>query len=232
MTKNKPLSRAEFDAHADEYEANVQSSIPGLFAEGDYFSRYKVEVVAQAQKGKNPQTILDFGCGIGLALQLFSGHFPGATLWGYDVSPVSIEHARLRAPGAEVTANLHDLREGYFDVVFVANVFHHLLGDERLSVMKLCRRLLKPGGRIYVFEHNPYNPVTRRVFERCPFDEGAEMLSRGAMLELARRAELTVVSKRYTLFFPKQLAVLRHLESMLGWLPIGAQYSVELALAN
>jgi hypothetical protein len=95
--------------------------------------------------------------------------------------------------------------------------------------MKMCRDLLKPGGRIYVFEHNPYNPITRRVFERCPFDRGAEMLSRSTMLELAKQAELFVTDKKYTLFFPKQLAVFRGLESRLHWVPIGAQYYVELA---
>jgi trans-aconitate methyltransferase len=226
---NRPLSRAEFDAHANDYEANVRASLPELLSEGDYFSRYKVEAVVASQKGKNPQTILDFGCGVGLALQLFSEYFPGATLWGYDVSPLSIEHARDRVPSAALTSNLHDLPVSCFDVLFIANVFHHIPRDARLSAMKMCRDLLKPRGRIYVFEHNPYNPITRRVFERCSFDRGAQMLSRRTMLALAKRADLLVVAKRYTLFFPKQLAVFRRLESSIDWLPIGGQYYVELA---
>jgi SAM-dependent methyltransferase len=226
--KNSRSPRAEFDAHAADYEADLQASLPEMLSEGDYYSRYKVEIVFESQKRTKSLTILDFGCGVGLTLQLFSDYFPDATLWGYDVSLLSIEHARQRVPFVSLTANLRDLPEEYFDVVFVANVLHHIPRDARLPVIKMCRNLLKDTGRIYVFEHNPYNPVTRGVFERCPFDQEAEMLSRGALLELASLADLSVAAKRYTLFFPKQLAVLRRMESLLGWLPIGAQYCVEL----
>jgi SAM-dependent methyltransferase len=227
--ENDPDSRAEFDAHANDYEAKVQASLPELLSEGDYFSRYKVEMVAASQKGKTPQTILDFGCGIGLALKLFSEYFPGAKLFGYDVSPASIELARHRVPSAVLASDPQKLPEGYFDVVFIANVFHHVPPEARVGVMKVSRSLVKPGGRIYVFEHNPYNPITRRVFERCPFDQGAAMLSRPAMLELARSADLSVTAKRYTLFFPKQLRLFRCVEPFIDWLPLGGQYYVELA---
>src|SRR4051812_17104895 len=116
---NNPPSDAEFDAHADDYEAKVQASLPELLAEGDYFSRYKVEAVVASQKGKNPRTILDFGCGIGLVLHLFSEYFPDAVLWGYDVSPASIEQARHRTPAAKLTGNLDELPQSFFDVVFI-----------------------------------------------------------------------------------------------------------------
>jgi SAM-dependent methyltransferase len=227
--EDKHSSEAEFDIHAEGYEADLKASLPELLAEGDYFARYKVEAVYAAEKRRDPRAILDFGCGVGLALQIFSEYFPKESLWGYDVSPVSLSHARQRAPTAQLTADLHDLQENYFDVIFVANVFHHIPIDTRLSVMKACRAMLKPGGRIYLFEHNPYNPLTRRVFERCPFDRDAQMITRGALLELTALADLTVVAKRYTLFFPKPLAVFRRMEFLLGWLPIGAQYCVELA---
>lgn len=227
--ENKPSSEpAEFDAHASDYEAKVQASLPESFAEGDYFSRYKVCAVAASQKGKTPQTILDFGCGVGLALQLFSEFFPKANLWGYDLSPASLEQARQRVSSAELTASVGDLRDGFFDIIFIANVFHHVPRDERLLVMKTCAKLLKRGGQIYVFEHNPYNPVTRRVFERCPFDKGAQMLPPHRVRELGASAGLSIVTGRYTLFFPKQLAMFRPLEAMLGWLPLGAQYYVEM----
>src|SRR5438105_12054681 len=186
---------AEFDAHARDYEAKVQASLPESFSEGDYFSRYKVQAVAASQKGKAPQTILDFGCGVGLALRFFSECFPQAKLWGYDLSPASIEAARQRVPAAGLTTNPGDLREEFFDLIFIANVFHHVPVDARPSVMNTCRNLLKSKGRIYVFEHNPYNPVTRRVFERCPFDKGAEMLSRRALIKLAEGAQLSTAAR-------------------------------------
>jgi SAM-dependent methyltransferase len=226
---NKVLPGPEFDSHASDYESKVQASLPEMLSEGNYFSRYKVKIVLQSQQVNGPKKILDFGCGIGVALQLFLEYFPDASLWGYDVSSVSIEHARHRVPSAVLTSNLDDLVEGYFDVIFVANVLHHIPKDARLTTLRTCRDALNPGGRIYVFEHNPYNPITKRVFDRCPFDQGAEMISLNTMLALADRADLQLIDKRYTLFFPKQLRALRCIEPMLYWLPIGAQYCVELA---
>ena len=36
--------------------------------------------------------------------------------------------------------------------------------------------VLKPGGRLYVFEHNPRNPLVRYVIARTPIDENAILL--------------------------------------------------------
>jgi hypothetical protein len=40
-------------------------------------------------------------------------------------------------------------------------VFHHRAPDEREASYKEMACALKFGGRCYVFEHNPYNSVTR-----------------------------------------------------------------------
>ncbi len=226
--KDKP-SAAEFDDHAFGYERELEDTLPRAFAEGDYFSRYKVEMVAARMAAAQPRTILDFGCGVGLALQQLAQCFPAAELWGYDVSRRSLEHARGRVPTARFTSSIHDLSCARFDLIFVANVFHHIPKELRLSAMVTCRNLLKDNGRIFLFEHNPLNPLTRWVFERCPFDVDAEMLRRRATIELATKAGLRVAGKRYTLFFPRPLAMFRKLEPAISWLPLGAQYCVELA---
>jgi hypothetical protein len=79
-----------------------------------------------------------------------------------------------------------------------------------------------------IFEHNPLNPLTRYVFEHCVFDRDAEMIPRNKLIEEAAGAGLSVRNKEYTLFFPKPLAAFRPLERWLGWLPLGAQYYLEL----
>jgi len=226
---DKKRADVEFDGHALGYVRDMENALPGVFAEGDYFSRYKVELVAARCATRQVRRVLDFGCGIGLALSHLVDHLPAAEVWGYDVSHVSLDHARLRAPAARFVSAIEDMQKAYFDLIFVANVFHHIPLEARLSAMRTCRDLLADSGSIFLFEHNPYNPVTRWVFERCPFDEDAEMLKRRAAIALAEQAGLRVVDKRYTLFFPKPLAVFRKLEPMISWLPLGAQYCVELA---
>ena len=78
-----------------------------------------------------------------------------------------------------------------------------------------------------MFEHNPYNPLARRVFERCPFDEGASMLRRRAVIDLGRDAGLKVKRAAYTLFLPSANRHWLRVQRLLSWLPVGAQYYVQ-----
>jgi hypothetical protein len=79
---------------------------------------------------------------------------------------------------------------------------------------------------LFVFEHNPYNPVTRRLVNTCPFDADAVLLARAETVSLLKAAGLEPSAAAYCLFFPQMLAALRPLEAWLGWLPLGGQYFV------
>ena len=220
----------EFDQYAATYNQVLGESIPPALMEDEYFARYKVERVRAVAGAAQPRTILDFGCGAGRSLLYLEQAFPGARIAGYDVSAASIDIARKLLPRARVTSDWACLENDRFDLVFAANVFHHIPPQERPEWMSRCARLLDPAGTLHVFEHNPFNPVTRWVFERCPFDQDAHMIRRSTMLALGRAAGLRVKSARYTLFFPKPLAALRPVEGALGWLPLGAQYHAQFAL--
>ena len=50
-----------------------------------------------------------------------------------------------------------------FDLVFVAGVFHHIPPEERQGAADAVAAHMAPGGSLVVFEHNPYNPVTRKL---------------------------------------------------------------------
>ena len=218
----------DFDRYAEGYEDALRKSIPKVLVEEQYFVEYKIRHVARCVLGKEVKKFLDFGCGIGQSLCVANRHFPNAELWGYDVSAECIAVAKQRAKIVKLTSSLDDLPSESFDVVFVANVFHHIPSSERIRVMQRCKSLLRDDGRIFMFEHNPFNPVTRWVFQRCPFDEGAVMLLRSEAFALAKAAGLRLIRSDYTLFFPRQLGFLRLFEPMLGWFPLGAQYCVEM----
>ena len=87
-------------------------------------------------------------------------------------------------------------------------------------------RVLKPGGRIYVFEHNPRNPLVRYVIARTPIDENAILLDekevRHGLLDTARYD----IASDYLMFTPPGIAWLRGVDRALAWLPLGAQYVV------
>ena len=190
-------STPEFDQYAERFEEDMRHAIPAAFAEDQYFVEYKMKHVAHRLLGHDVTSFLDFGCGVGHSLSFAKALFPNAEIWGYDVSTQCLEVARQRAGIAQLTSDLDALSASGFDVVFAANVFHHIPLADRIAVMAQCKSLLRASGRIFLFEHNPLNPVTRRIFERCPFDKGATMLRRREALLLAEAVGLSVVRSEY-----------------------------------
>jgi len=90
--------------------------------------------------------------------------------------------------------------------------------------MSEIRRVIRPGGRFYLFEHNPVNPVTRKMVRDCPFDDDAILLPRRESATLMRESGFSSVSVDYVMFFPHMLAKLRPFERFMTRIPIGAQY--------
>jgi SAM-dependent methyltransferase len=223
------MDEPEFDRYASDYDRVLREAIPDGFDEDGYFAQYKVALVHRRLRDAPPVRVLDFGCGAGRSLTYLEQYLPGAELWGFDVSTASLEIAARRVPRARLVSEWEALPRAGFDAIFTANVFHHIPVDERLAALRRCRGALAPGGSLFLFEHNPYNPLTRHVFERCPFDVDAKMLTLSQALALSRNAGFGTVSHAYTLFFPKPLKALRRLEPLLARLPLGAQYYVQMA---
>ncbi|MDX6449784.1 MAG: polyisoprenyl-phosphate glycosyltransferase, partial [Gaiellaceae bacterium] len=111
-----------------------------------------------------------------------------------------------------------------FDLAFAVNVFHHVDPPDRAALAAELARVVRPGGIVAVFEHNPLNPLTRLVVSRCEFDAGVELLSTREVSALLTRAGLQPVERRYILFFPWRAAFLQRLEARLGPVPLGAQH--------
>lgn len=218
----------EFDQFAEKYDEILEESIPGSISENPYFAEYKIKLMSQLLSRQMPEVILDFGCGAGRGLPYLKTYFPDASLWGFDVSEASLDVAGSRAPDAKLVSDWKKLKDERFELIVAANVFHHIPPEERVRALSDCRELLSNNGKMFIFEHNPYNPATRWIFERCPFDVDAEMLSKASAGRIAREANLKVTGSGYTLFFPAPLACFRVIEPALKFIPLGAQYYVQL----
>ena len=121
---------------------------------------------------------------------------------------------------------------GTFDVALASCVFHHIPHAQHVELLAEIRRVLVPGGRLFVFEHNPLNPLTRHAVNTCEFDEHAELVPAPTMRRRARDAGFAAAAIRYRIFFPHALRRLRPLEARLTWLPLGAQYYVAAQKAS
>ncbi|WP_158883194.1 class I SAM-dependent methyltransferase [Rhodanobacter sp. L36] len=229
---NKQI-KPEFDKYAEEYTDLHQASIRASGEDPAFFAAYKTRYMAawlgDAVRSK-PLSVLDFGCGVGNTITHLREAFPSASLNGVDLSGESIRLAtESHALEAEFriidNTNIPHENES-FDVVMAACVFHHIPPAEREHSINEIRRVLKPGGHVFVFEHNMLNPLTLKTVRDCPFDEDAILLPRSELLGLVRRGNFNDVSSRYIVFFPRMLSVLRRAEPWMGWIPFGAQYVV------
>jgi SAM-dependent methyltransferase len=115
---------------------------------------------------------------------------------------------------------------GNVDLVYCNGVFHHIPVAERKAAMRFIWRSLKPGGYFAFWENNPWNPGTRYIMNRVPFDRDAVMLSANQARELLRSAGFHVERTDYLFVFPRVLRKLRWIESHVSSLPFGAQYLV------
>jgi len=219
------VTKAEFDEYAKTY-ADVTSQNTNFFdADYGYFARYRSNIIRRIC-GAEISNILDFGCGVGLSIQSLREAFPRARIVGCDPSRESLTIARSSESDCEfVEASAIEPRP-QFDVVTAISVFHHIVPSDRDAALTYCYERLKPGGRLFVFEHNPYNPVTRRLVSRCPVDRDAILLKPSETIARMKKAGFVQTAAEYCLFFPKALAFLRPLEASLGWLPLGGQYYV------
>jgi SAM-dependent methyltransferase len=214
----------DFDQYSDRYDALLASQ-QGLFArDRRFFHRAKVSQLRGALRIA-PARVLDFGCGVGGALLELREAFPGAELFGHDPSGESLRKAGEACPWATML-DVEALRSERFDLIFISCVLHHVPPDERRQAITDVAGRLTPGGAIAVFEHNPWNPVTRLLVRRCPFDADAVLLTRRESEALVREAGLADVRRGYFLVFPEWLRLLQPLERMLRALPIGGQYFV------
>lgn len=228
------MDRSEFDRFATEYLALHERNIAASGESPDYFADYKMRDLARlmADAGANVQAprVLDFGAGVGNSVPYVRRHLPGAALACVDVSMQSLAIARQRfgddAGYCAFDGSRLPFRDATFDGAFAACVFHHIPHGEHRSALTEIRRVLKPGGTLMVYEHNPFNPLTRRAVDACPFDENAVLVRAQRMRATLRGAGFAQATIRYRVFFPRALAWMRPLESWLTWLPLGAQYYV------
>jgi SAM-dependent methyltransferase len=97
-----------------------------------------------------PGRILDLGCSRGWFLDVMTG-------WechGNEISVSDGSVARERYGDRIVIGSFEDypLREGYFDVIAMQDVFDHF--RDPMPTLEKCHRLLRPGGLIVIKVHN------------------------------------------------------------------------------
>ncbi|MBV9545473.1 MAG: methyltransferase domain-containing protein, partial [Chloroflexi bacterium] len=121
--------------------------------------------------------VLDVGCGTGQLGAAIASE--GFDVFGVDLSSSMVARARERGlvgTYAGVTTAL-PFADHSFDLALTVATLHHLETPERVA-RTVCEmgRVIKPGGFVVLWDHNPSNPYWPILMKRVPQDSGDERL--------------------------------------------------------
>ena len=221
MGSERNQKKINFDNYADNYNEHINKSFGSLENNLDYYHIKKSEIL-KMELGYQPKKILDLGCGVGTMLKLLSKQFPDSIFYAQDESPKSMNYIKKNHPNVNCLSNLNT--EEKFDLIFLSNVIHHVKSSERDDLFKKIHNLLNPEGKLFIFEHNPYNPLTLKLVANCEFDADAELIKKKDLIKICKRNNLKIFKSGYIHFFPSKLGFLFKIENYLKWLFLGAQY--------
>ena len=214
-----------FDDFVDSYEDACDRGLALSGDNRDYFAVRRVAHTRHLCSSASVRTIVDFGCGLGHSTPHLLEAFPRAHIIGLDTSVAAIEGARRRYASKEVqfTTDSRLLEQGVADLVYSNGTFHHIEPRDRDEVVRKILGWLAPGALFALWENNPWNPGTRLVMKRIPFDRDAKPLSYRKARELLTRCGFRVIATSFHFYFPAWLKPLRRFEPRLESLPLGAQ---------
>jgi SAM-dependent methyltransferase len=223
-------SGALFDDYAKTYDRALRQ---GLWISGEskeYFARERLRHLRTRldETASSIRSIIDFGCGVGTSTRFFVELFRPERIVGLDVSSEQLALARRECADLPVSFHLVGdfAPDESVDLVFCNGVFHHIPPAERMDVLDFIYKAIRPGGIFAFWENNPWNPGTRYIMSRVPFDRDAQTLTPREARRLLRAVGCRVLETDYAFFFPRLLSRLRPLERHMSKIPFGAQYLV------
>ncbi len=220
----------DFNKFAKTYREFLDVSLRKIGFSSKYFADYKAREIYNFTiniKKASANRILDIGCGDGVGTLHLKKYFPQSLIVGLDVSSKCIQEAINNNP-PDIQFHLFngeslDYPQESFDTIVIANVFHHVPKIIQVSLLKECLRVLDKDGWLFIFEHNPNNPVTLYLVKDCVFDKDAVLMRTSALKKLLIGNNFSV-KFRYIVFFPGFLKCFLPFEKFLYWLPLGGQY--------
>jgi trans-aconitate 2-methyltransferase len=183
------------------------------------------------------EVVLDAGCGSGRVTALLLERLPRGRVYGVDMAPSMVEHARGALGGPRATFLCQDLCDLVLpepvDVVFSNATFHWIPDHERLFAA--LHDAMKPGGRLLAQcggrgNIDAFRAVSESVIHEEPFaphfttwrgpwnyagaEETAERLQRAGFTEVETWLEPKRVTPADARAFAETVCLVRHLDPL------------------
>lgn len=227
MTEHQPVS---FDTYTKTYSDEVNQAVHFSGRRHEFFLDAKVDVFSDLIGRAVPLSdtrVLDVGCGVGAMASKLAPQVE--CLVGVEIAGAALREALHRVPAAALChydGRRLPFAESSFDAVFTSCVLHHVPPAQWPRFVREMVRVTAPGGVVLIFEHNPWNPLTRLAVRQCEFDRDAVLLRAREVRQLLRNSGARVAALRYFLLTPWRARPWRLLERLVEKLPFGAQYAV------
>ncbi len=118
-----------------------------------------LDILAETDFSIQPgNRVLEFGCASGRMIRMLKKYAETCEIWGSDIDAKLIHWDQLNLSPPfhfAVTTTIPHLpfEDGYFNLVYAGSVFTHVEDLTRAWLLEL-RRVLAPGGRLYVTIHD------------------------------------------------------------------------------
>lgn len=222
---------SEFDQYRDNYSSQIDDAIRFSGKSHDYFTRVKADYLIKVLKEATPKTspirLLDIGCGHGIIHPFLLNKELPLEIVGVEIAASVLDVARQNNPTVTYDSYAGEIlpyATASFDAAVTITVMHHVPPQQWSAFLAEMKRVVRPGGLVVVFEHNPYNPLTARIVRNCPIDENAVLLPSQCLKRLMRGVGLADVKARFILLTPFEAAPFAFAERIAARLPLGAQY--------
>jgi len=227
---SEDIASPEFDEYAEGYDQMLAQGL-AISGEGkEYFAKGRINWLKTCMDRLQirPRCIMDYGCGTGVTTPLLLELLDAESVVGVDPSSKLIQRANrdYGSPRTRFQEILQYSPQEAMDLAYCNGVFHHIPVARRRKAAQYIWRSLKPGSYLAFWENNPWNPGTRYVMSRTPFDRDAVTLTAPEASRLLQSAGFQIVRTDYLFIFPKSLSAFRCIEPYLSPFPFGAQYLV------
>jgi ubiquinone/menaquinone biosynthesis C-methylase UbiE len=162
--------RSSFDAASQDEEHFPSTIDPRI---------QHVQVLLKFFGDLTDKSVLDVGCGKGRFARVLRSQYPGADIWGLDISEEMLKSVPAGVHTRAGSMTELPFADSTFDFVYATESLEHAVEIER-AVNEMCR-VLKPGGRLLIIDKNAEHwgklktPEWERWFKR---EELEKLLSR------------------------------------------------------